>query len=210
MQQSPLDPVALFGAMDVYLLDQLLRRRIAPGMTLLDAGSGPGRNLAFFLAQGYQVHAFDPDAGAIAALRTLAASLAPRLPAANFRQETAESNTFQDHAAQIVISSAVLHFARDESHFDAMLHGTWRLVTPGGLLFCRLASTIGMEHRFTPLGGRRFRLPAGNTWFLVDEAFLLDRTARLGAHPLDPLKTTVVQDQRCMTTWVLRKPPAAS
>jgi tellurite methyltransferase len=205
MHEDPIDPAALFGQMDIYLIDQLLRGRIVPGMTLLDAGSGPGRNLAFFLGQGYQVQAFDHDAGAVAAVRALAARLAPRLPAANIRHEAAESNTFPDHAAQVVISSAVLHFARDESHFDAMLRGTWRLVSPGGMLFCRLSSTIGMEHRLTPLGGRRFRLPTGVEWFLVDQTFLLDLTARLGGRLLDPLKTTVVQDQRCMTTWVLRK-----
>ncbi len=206
VHESRLDPVGLFGQMDVYLLDQLLRRRIAPGMSVLEAGAGAGRNLAYFLAQGYQVQAFDPDAGAISAVRALAARLAPGLPAVNFRQEAAESNSFPDHAAQVVICSAVLHFARDESHFDAMLRGTWRLVRPGGMLFCRLASTIGMEHRFIPLGGRCFQLPGGTEWFLVDAAYLLDWAARLGGHPLDPLKTTVVQDQRCMTTWVLRKP----
>jgi tellurite methyltransferase len=199
-----IDPVALFGQMDIYILDQVLRGRIAPGMRLLDAGAGSGRNLAFFLGQGYDVQAFEPNTGAIAALRALAARRAPRLPAADFRQETAESNTFPDRAAQVVISSAVLHFARDEANFAAMLHGTWRLVSPGGLLFCRLASTIGMEGRFTPLGGRRFLLPGGTDWFLVDEAYLLDLTARLGAQLLDPIKTTVVQGQRCMTTWVLR------
>jgi tellurite methyltransferase len=206
MHADLIDPAALFGPMDIYLLDQLLRGRIAPPMALLDAGSGAGRNLAFFLRQGYDVRAFEPNADAIAAVRALAALLAPRLPAANFRQEAAESNSFEDHAAQVVISSAVLHFARDEAHFDAMLRGTWRLVSPGGLLFCRLASTIGMEDRFRPLGGRRFLLPGGTDWFLVDEPYLLQLTARLGGRLLDPLKTTVVQGQRCMTTWVLRKP----
>ena len=39
----------------------------------------------------------------------------------------------------------------------------------------------------------------------MDEAFLLDLTERLGGKLIDPLKTTIVQDQRCMTTWVLRK-----
>jgi hypothetical protein len=39
----------------------------------------------------------------------------------------------------------------------------------------------------------------------VDEALLGSITARLGAEWADPLKTTVVQNQRAMTTWVLRK-----
>ena len=30
-------------------------------------------------------------------------------------------------------------------------------------------------------------------------------TERLGGRLLDPLKTTIVQDQRSMTTWVVRK-----
>ena len=33
---------------------------------------------------------------------------------------------------------------------------------------------------------------------------LTDRDRHLGGELLDPLKTTVVQDQRCMTTWVTR------
>jgi hypothetical protein len=35
---------------------------------------------------------------------------------------------------------------------------------------------------------------------------VLDWTARLGAQLMDPLKTTNVQWQRCMTTWCLAKP----
>ena len=40
---------------------------------------------------------------------------------------------------------------------------------------------------------------------MVDERMLMDLTARLGGGLLDPLKTTIVQDQRCMTTWVVQK-----
>ena len=116
-----------------------------------------------------------------------------------------EANGFPDRSADFVISSAVLHFARDEAHFRAMLDGTWRLVRPGGVLFCRLASTIGMEGRFTPLGNRRFHLPDGSERFLVDERTLMALTAELSGELMDPLKTTVVQDRRCMTTWVVRR-----
>ena len=107
--------------------------------------------------------------------------------------------------ADVVLSSAVLHFARDDAHFDGMLRGTWRVLRPGGVLFCRLASSIGMEHRLVPIAGRRYQLPDGSQRYLVDEAMLLELTTDLGGQLLDPLKTTVVQDQRCMTTWVVRK-----
>jgi SAM-dependent methyltransferase len=200
-----IDLASLFGQIDIYLFDQLLRGRIRPGMIVLDAGCGHGRNLVFFLSQDYEVYAADPDPDAIRAVRSLAGRLAPRLPPSNFREEPVESSSFPDHAADVVVSSAVLHFARDESHFQAMLRGTWRLLRPDGLFFCRLASSIGMEGRFPSLGGRRFALPDGSERFLVDEPYLLELTSGLGGSLADPLKTTVVQDRRCMTTWVLRK-----
>jgi tellurite methyltransferase len=200
-----IDLSSLFGSIDIYLFDQILRGRIAPGMSVFDAGCGNGRNLVFFLNQGYDVCAIDPDPGSIHAVRALAARLAPRLPASNFRAETVEGSSFPDGCADVVLSSAVLHFARDETHFRAMLEGVCRLLKPNGLFFCRLASSIGMEHRFSPLGGRRFLLPDGTERFLVDEPYLLRLTEELGGALLDPLKTTVVQDRRCMTTWVLRR-----
>ena len=201
------DLKSLFGSIDIYLFDQLLRGRIRPGMTVLDAGCGPGRNVVYFLREGFDVLGLDPDPDAIRALKVLARDLAPNLPASNFRAEPIESSSFPDGAADVVLSSAVLHFARDEAHFRAMLDGSWRLLRPQGLFFCRLASTIGMEDRFTPLGGRRFRLLDGTERFLVDEPYLLGITSALGGDLLDPLKTTVVQNMRCMTTWVLRKRP---
>jgi len=105
----------------------------------------------------------------------------------------------------VVLSSAVLHFARGDDQFDAMLRGTWRVLKPGGLLFCRLASSIGMEQQVRRMDGRRFLLPDGSERYLVDEALLVELTEELGGRLLDPLKTTVVQNQRCMTTWVVRK-----
>lgn len=200
-----LDLGDLFGQIDIYLFDQILRGRIRPGMRVLDAGCGGGRNLVFLLQQGYEIFALDPDPAAIRSVRALAQRLAPRLPESNFRAEAVESGSFPDHAAEVVLSSAVLHFARDEAHFSAMLAGTWRLVAPGGLFFCRLASSIGMEGRFAPLGSGRYGLPDGSERFLVDEARLLALTAALGGQLVDPLKTTVVQGQRCMTTWVVRR-----
>lgn len=204
--ETPITDLAgFFGGIDVYLFDQLLRGRIAPGMTILDAGCGGGRNLVYLLRSGYEVLAVDQAPGAVAAVRALAATLAPGLPPENFRVEPVEAMSFGDAAADVVISSAVLHFARGDAQFRAMLDAMWRVLRPGGLLFCRLASTIGMEGRFRPLDGRRYALPDGSERYLVDEALLLAETARLGGSLADPLKTTVVQNLRSMTTWVVWK-----
>lgn len=194
-----------FGQIDIYLFDQLLRGRIRAGMRVLDAACGGGRNLVYLLQSGFEVFATDGDVQAVGAVRRLAAHLAPQLPPENFRMEPVEHMSFEDDFADVVVSSAVLHFARDTAHFDAMVAEMWRVLKPGGMLFCRLASNIGMEDRVKPLGGRRFALPDGSERYLVDETVLMDLTARLGGRLLDPLKTTVVQNQRCMTTWVVRK-----
>jgi tellurite methyltransferase len=194
-----------FGQIDIYLFDQLLRGRIAPGMRVLDAGCGSGRNLVYLLREGYEVFGADPDTQAVERVRRLAASLAPGLPADNFRVEAMEEMSFPSGFAEVVISSAVLHFAGGDGHFRAMVGGAWRVLKPAGLLFCRLASSIGMENRMRRIAGRRFLLPDGSERYLVDETLLCDLTAELGGQLADPLKTTVVQNQRCMTTWVVRK-----
>ena len=141
-------------------------------------------------------------------VRAMASRLAPHLPGSNFRVEAVEALSFPEACAEVVISSAVLHFASSPEQFDAMLRSMWRVLKPGGLFFCRLASSIGIADRVRPTGDGRFQLPDGSERYLVDEAALMAATARLGGELVDPLKTTVVQDQRAMTTWVLRKPLA--
>ena len=194
-----------FGEIDIYLFDQLLRRRLPPGVRVLDAGCGSGRNLVYFLRSGYQVFGIDPDPISIQVVRRLASRLAPHLPADNFRVESIEQISFPEAFADVVLSSAVLHFARDDAQFTAMLRGTWKVLRSSGLLFCRLASSIGMEQQVKPIAGRRHRLPDGTERYLVDEELLISLTRELGGELLDPLKTTIVQNQRCMTTWVVRK-----
>ena len=194
-----------FGDIDIYLFDQLLRGRIVPGMRIFDAGCGSGRNLVYLLREGYEVFGADPDPQAISATRTLSASLSPDLPSSNFHAEPIEAASFPDAFADVVISSAVLHFARDDAHFASLLHGTWRVLKAGGLIFCRLASSIGMEGEVTRIAGQRFLLPDHSERYLVNEGLLLRLTNQLGGRLLDPLKTTIVQHQRSMTTWVVRK-----
>jgi tellurite methyltransferase len=187
-----------FGQIDIYLFDQLLRGRITPGMRVFDAGCGYGRNLVYLLREGYEIFGVDQDPRAVDAVRQLSA-------ADNFRVEAVEAMSFPDAFADVVLSSAVLHFARGDEQFGAMLRGTWRVLKPGGLFFCRLASSIGIENQVKRIAGRQFLLPDGSERYLVDEALLMACTKELGGQLLDPLKTTVVQNQRSMTTWVLRK-----
>lgn len=219
-----------FGDIDIYVFDQLLRGRIRPGLRVFDAGCGGGRNLVHLLRQGYDVCGNDASAAAIAQVRALAAELAPNT-AVDFRTEPVEHTSFPNAHADVVLASAVLHFARDDAHFEAMLRSMWRVLRPGGLFFARLASTIGLAAQVRPLGGGRFQLPSasaakgrycetspklagdprasgggdGPIWYLVDAEGLLDWTRRLGGELIDPIKTTLIHEQRAMTTWVIRR-----
>ncbi len=192
-----------FGQIDIYVFDQILRGNIGPGMRVLDAGCGYGRNLVHLMREGCEVFGVDADAAGVEHVRKLSDSLATGLPAKNFQVAPVEAMPFPDEFADVVLCSAVLHFARDTQHFLAMLKELWRVLRPGGLLFCRLGSRIGMD--FEHLRDQIYRVGDGSEWFLVDERMLLRLTEELGGVMVDPLKTTIVQDYRCMTTWVLRK-----
>lgn len=192
-----------FGQIDIYLFDQILRGNVTTDMCVLDAGCGYGRNLVHLLREGCQVFALDQDADGVEHVRQLSASLQTGLPAANFQVGSIEQMPFPDGLADVVICSAVLHFAHNEDHFRAMLAELWRVLKPGGLLFCRLGSRIGMD--FKRLRDNVFLLPDGSQWYLVDQEMLEELAEEMNAVQVDPLKTTIVQDYRCMTTWVLRK-----
>jgi tellurite methyltransferase len=194
-----------FGGIDIYLFDLLLKGRITPEMKLLDAGCGGGRNLTYFFRTGFDVSGVDQSAAAIAAIRSLAGELAPNLPAENFRLEAVEKMSFDDSTFDVVLSSAVLHFARDEDHWREMVREMWRILRPGGIFFARLASTVGIDG-IRLIEGRRYHLPDGSQRFLVEEEMLLRETESLGGQWLEPFKTVVVQHQRAMSNWILGKP----
>jgi tellurite methyltransferase len=186
-----------FGEIDIYVFDQLLRGRFDRRRRVLDAGCGGGRNLPFFIAQGFAISAIDADRASVAAVRRLA-------PQADVRVGELDALPWHAGAFDAVICSAVLHFARDETHFDAMMRELWRVLDRGGLFFARLASSIGIESVLPSTRGR-MRLPDGSERFVVDEPTLVELTRALGGRLIDPIKSTNVQGQRVMTTWVMEK-----
>ncbi len=192
-----------FGNIDIYLFDQILRGHVRTEMRILDAGCGHGRNLVYLFRAGFDVYAVDADPAAVEQVRQLAVSLKRNLGPDHFLATPIEQMPFSDGFADAVISSAVLHFARSEDQFRAMLREMWRVLRPGGFFFCRLGSRIGMD--FPRASGELYRLPHGAEWFLVDEAMLMQLTRELHGELIDPLKTTIVQGARCMTTWVMKK-----
>jgi SAM-dependent methyltransferase len=193
-----------YGNIDIYLFDQLLKGTYQHCEKVLDIGCGGGRNLHYFLRNNYEVFGVDQSADAINAVGYLSAALAPNNPTENFSVANADDLPFGDETFDLVISSAVLHFAKNEEHFDVMVKEAFRVLKPGGYFFARLASDIGIESLVKDLGNSRYLLPDGSTRFLIDQNKLLSYTHKLGKLH-EPIKTTNVQNLRCMTTWCVQK-----
>lgn len=194
-----------FGNIDIYLFDQLLKGTYDECKTVLDAGCGTGRNLLYFLKSGVQVYGVDLNPEAIAELKNLAGAFPHINPDENFSIAPVEQLPFEDENFDLVVSSAVLHFAENQEHFEAMLTSMWRVLKPGGYFFCRLASEIGIESLVRFIGNGRYILPDGSERFLVNQEMLVRLTKKLGGQLHEPIKTTNVQNIRAMTTWCVRK-----
>lgn len=194
-----------FGDIDIYLFDQLLKGRFDHCKTILDVGCGGGRNLVYFLKNGFDVYGIDSDPSAIRRVQDLATSLNSNLSSDHFITGVAEDLPYSKEYFDLIICSAVLHFAKDQKHFEQMLSSIWNVLKPGGYLFTRLASSIGIEHLIKDKGNGTWLLPDGSLRYLVDEKELSEYTSRLNGVLIEPIKTTNVQNLRCMTTWCLQK-----
>lgn len=188
------------GSTDIYLLDQIMKDRYKPDDLVLDAGCGYGRNLHWFLANNINVYGVDQDPGAIAELRLRHPARAER-----FSQSGVDKLPFEEGRFDHIISSAVLHFAKDTTHFHQMMAEMTRVLKPSGSLFIRMTSDIGIEDKVQPFGGGVYLIPDGSRRFLLTRSLLKEVLKKNGLTLLEPLKTVNVNDVRCMSTLILGK-----
>lgn len=185
---------------DIYLIDQILKGRFNNTKTLLDVGCGTGRNLPYFLHGAFEVFGIDSDEKQINELIHN-----KQVKRANFKVAQAHNIPFNNVKFDLIICNAVLHFADNKEHFERMLQSMWNRLEQGGILFMRLASNIGIEPLIEPMGNGKYALPDGSIRYLVDQNELLNYTENMNATLVEKIKTTNVQDMRCMTTWIVKK-----
>lgn len=187
---------------DIYLIDQILKGRYNNGGKLLDAGCGGGRNISWFILQpNFDIYAIDNDRDAITHLL----QIYPSLKQEQVKCTPLQSLPFPDRFFDHIICSAVLHFAPNKEMFLQMLSELNRVLKLGGSLFTRIASDIGIENKIVSLGGGKFSLPDGTDRFLLTKPLLEEVLNNFPMTLAEPVKTTNVQDMRCMTTLVLIK-----
>jgi 2-polyprenyl-3-methyl-5-hydroxy-6-metoxy-1,4-benzoquinol methylase len=191
----------LVGNTDIYLLDQIIKGRYDAGSRILDAGCGMGRNLHWYLQNDYTVYGIDTDENSIAILK----KENPSMPSGNFNVMPVENMTFDNEAFDHVICSAVLHFANNTGHFFAMMTEVLRILKPGGSLFIRMTSNIGIESLVQLISDGVYKIPDGTTRFLLTKTLLNEIMHQYNLNFLEPLKTVNVNDKRCMSTLVIHK-----
>ncbi|WP_306642931.1 class I SAM-dependent methyltransferase [Sanyastnella coralliicola] len=183
---------------DIYLIDQILKDRYTPGETILDAGGGGGRNLKWFLQEGFEVIIQDIDPE-----REL--QVQEKYPEAKYRWMTEELSelSLKSNSVDHVICNAVLHFAKDRRHFDQMLDQLVRVCRSGGSIFIRTNCIFGVEDSIKSIGDGWYNLPDESDRFLIDaeifDAIKNDPRFELGEIP----KWTSVNGLRVMMTLVL-------
>ncbi|MGB3619021.1 MAG: class I SAM-dependent methyltransferase [Catalinimonas sp.] len=196
---------ALIGDIDPAWLEQLLRGRVRPGDRLLDAGCGMGRNLIYPLRAGVEVWGVDTSEDDIAYLRRQA-SAAWCLPADRFRTEALEALSFPDEHFDAVCCSLVMHFARDDAHFAAMLGELWRVLRPGGFLYVRTAVADHLPEGWRALGGNRYVAPGGRSAWYLPVAAMLSAWGESRRATAAYLSLTYAPGERGVATWTCSKP----
>ena len=190
----------LLGQTDIYLVDQIMKGRYKPDDIILDAGCGGGRNLHWFLQNVFNINGIDSNMVAIEELKDKYPDLRNSFKVAAIEKSGYTENHF-DH----IICSAVLHFAKNTAHFKSMLQEMVRILKPGGTLFIRITSDIGIEDKIMHIDDGVYLVPDGSIRFLLTRSLLTTCMQQYQLNFVEPLKTTNVADERCMSTLVLQK-----
>ena len=185
---------------DIYILDQILKNRYQPGSKILDAGCGSGRNLKWFYTSDYKIYGIDINLRDIEYCKEVYSKQKEHFIQGSITQIPFEANSF-DH----VLCNAVLHFAEDLSHYLKMFEELFRILKPNGSLFIRIASNFGIETQVEHLSNGVYKLPDGSTRFLLTQKILDELLSKKGISLIENVKTTIVHNQRCMTTLVIKK-----
>lgn len=178
---------------DIMLIDQVLKNNLKASSVICDAGCGSGRNIEPFLQLKSEVWGFDPSINAIHNIKKIAKHYGAN--ESNFHTQSIENNTLPTEYYDFVICNAVLHFCSDSIDFSNSLDKLWSLVKPKGILFCRFATDINWPDTSS----------RDTFTFLADRELIMKCCEQMNAQFIDPLKTTLVDQSRTMSTLVLKK-----
>lgn len=185
--------------LDLYLLDLLLKGYISDDTRMLDAGCGHGRNLHYFLRNGYSISGFDPNEEVIEMLQHLYPSKTSAFQISTI--ETFVSQTTYD----FIICNAVHHFAASHAVFFEQVGKLVALLDNQGVLFIRMTSNIGLEPEIDIQPCGRAHLPDESERYLLTHSILEKLLVEFELELAEPLKTVNVSNLRCMSNLILQR-----
>lgn len=193
------------GNVDLPLLDLILKGYFDPAMRVLDAGCGEGRNLPYFLNEGMEVHGIDNNPDAIRMVQFVARMAQLKYPTDRFVTGNLTELPYPDGHFQGVLCSRVLHFAESEDVFFAMVKELQRVLATKGLLYIRMATTLGASIPSSEIAPGKLEMPDGKLrfaltslhWNTIQEEFKLEA--------LEPLRVEYTEGRHSLATLVLTK-----
>ena len=177
-----------------------MKERYATEDIILDAGCGSGRNLNWFYNNEFTFYGIDTNKERLA----IAKSIYP-LKKEKFLLAKVEELPFESEMFHHIICNAVLHFAKNTTHFELMFAALVRVLKPKGSLFIRMTSDIGIEKLVQHMSDGIYKLPDKTERFLVTRTLIAKMIKTHKLSFLEPIKTVNVDDKRCMTTLVIKK-----
>ncbi len=191
---------AIVGKTDIYLIDQIVKGRYLAGDSILDAGSGKGRNLHWFYQNKINIHGIDMDENHVYSSRISYPRIKDQIHCLSIEDSDQLGLKF-DH----IICNAVLHFANSKKVFLLQWKQLFSLLKPDGTFFIRMCSDIGIEAKLKALNDGVYLIPDGTRRFLLTRDILNELQLLYGFELIEPLKTVNVNDIRSMSTLIVRK-----
>ena len=123
------------GNIDLHLLDQVLKGRFKKDGSLLDAGCGEGRNLHYFLGQGFDTYIVDKDPSSIQMVQMIARSL--KTTVSGDHSFVGDIEEIQWKSFQSILLVNVIQHFEDMHKLTSTLAGLFRILHSHGILFVK-------------------------------------------------------------------------
>jgi len=143
------------GNADLFLIDQILKGSFHPGMRILDAGCGEGRNMIYFVRNNFSIYGIDPDPVKVSMAKLIARSSNKNFTIENILVSSIEDNPFPNEFFDVVLCINVLHSANDSEHFMRLLEAQIRILKRGGLFYISMESDMEGKSKCEKIAPRK-------------------------------------------------------
>ncbi|WKK76408.2 class I SAM-dependent methyltransferase [Marivirga salinae] len=193
------------GNIDLYWLDFILKGYLPDDAKVLDAGCGEGRNLTYCLKNNLDIFGIDQNPEAINFLKLIAKKYKLGDLDARFQVMKLDKILFPDSTFDIIIGSAVLHFAKNVAHFNMMINELIRLLKPNGKIFIRTMTDRYFPENIVELEEGVFQFQNKQIRFVINADVFVENLRDRQLELIEPYKEVLVENRHTMGTFMFQK-----